>query len=234
MSTDGLFYRKDRPKSLDSYLKEQKKNPTRNFVIGNDAGDADSIISAICLAFLEGKTPIISISKDTFVYERPEVEMLLDLAGISNASANNLLFIEDLKMILGSSKDNEVRKLTLADHNAINDSLHKFLHMIEVVEIVDHHTDENLYTDTCSGTMRNIAFENGKALVASTTTLIAEMLLKRTSNPPVSLSTLLLGVILLDSVNLDESIGKVTPRDRDAVSNILTQTDWSNAHYLHT
>ncbi|KAK1742786.1 DHHA2 domain-containing protein [Skeletonema marinoi] len=157
--------------------------------------------------------------------------MLLDLAGISNASAN-LLFIEDLQMILDSSKDNEVRTLTLVDHNTINDSLHKFRHMIEVVEIVDHHTDENLYTDTCSGTMRNIAFENGKALVASTATLIAEMLLKRTSNPPVSLSTLLLGVILLDSVNLDESIGKVTPRDRDAVSNILTQTDWSNSSLL--
>ncbi len=139
-------------------MKERKKNPTRSLVIGNDAGDADSIISAICLAFIEGQTPIISISRDAFVYERPEVEMLLDLAGISNASAD-LLFIEDLKMIFDSSEDNEVWNLTLVDHNVINDSLHKFRHMIEVVEIVDHHTDENLYTDTCFGTQRSVAMK---------------------------------------------------------------------------
>ncbi len=208
-------------------MKERKKNPTRSFVIGNDAGDADSIISAICLAFIEGKTPIISISRDAFVFERPEVGALLDLAGISNASAD-LLFIEDLNMILDSSKDNEVWELTLVDHNIINESLYKFRRMFEVVEIVDHHADENMYTDTCFGAGRNVANENGRALVSSTTTLVAELLMKETRNPPVSLSTLLLGVILLDSVNLDESIGKVTSRDKDAITSILTRTAWSS------
>jgi exopolyphosphatase len=210
---------------------KQKNNPTRNFVIGNDAGDADSCISAICLAFIEGKTPIVSISRDTFLYERPEVEMLLDLAGIPNPTSN-LLFIEDLKLILDSSKDDEVRRLTLVDHNTINESLQNFRNILDVVEIVDHHTDEKLYTDTCAEKRRNIAFDNGKALVASTTTLVAEMLLEQTNNPPPSLSTLLLGVILLDSVNLDESIGKVTSRDRYAVSHLLSQTDWSSSGAL--
>jgi exopolyphosphatase len=216
--------------SLDFFLTEQKQNPTRDIVVGNDAGDADSIISAICLAFLEGKTPIVSVTRDTFVYERPEVESLLELAGISNASTK-LLFIEDLELILQDSNStvDGVRRLTLVDHNTINDNLHKFRHMLEVVEIVDHHTDEEQYLETCSGKQRNIAFHNGSALVASTTTLVAEMLLKRTNSPPPSLSTLLLGVILLDSVNLDESVGKVTFRDRDAVSRILSQTDWSNS-----
>ncbi len=177
---------------------------------------------------MEGKTPIISISRDAFVHERPEVGALLDLAGISNAS-DDLLFIEDLKMILERSKDNEVIwELTLVDHNVVNDSLHKFRRMFEVVEIVDHHTDENLYTDTCFGAQRNVAYENSRALVSSTTTLVAELLMKLKGNPPVSLSTLLLGVILLDSVNLDESIGKITPRDKDAITNILARTDWSS------
>lgn len=230
-STDGLFYLKEpstTAKSIDSFLKERKNNPTRSFVIGNDAGDADSIISAICLAFIEGKTPIVSISRDSLV-ERPEVEMLLDLAGVSNASAN-MLFIEDLKMILDSSKDSKDWELSLVDHNTINHSLHKFRHLFQVVEIVDHHTDEHLYTDTC--TRRNVAFANEQALVASTATLVAELLLKQTSTPPVSISTLLLGVILLDSVNLDESIGKVTPRDRDAVSKLLSLTDWNSNSLL--
>lgn len=210
---------------------QHKHNPTQSFVVGNDAGDADSIISAISLAFIEGKTPIVSISRDSFVDERPDVAMLIELAGISNAF-DKLLFIDDLKMMLDSSSDGNARRLTLVDHNTINSSIRKFRRMIEVVEIVDHHVDENLYTDTCSAKRRNIAFHDGIALVASTATLVTELLLNQTSNPPASLSTLLVGVILLDSVNLDESIGKVTQRDRDAVSHILSQTDWSSSSEL--
>ena len=220
---------------LDSFLVEQKQSPSRDLVIGNDAADADSIVSAICLAFIERKTPIVPISRETFVYERPEVESLLELAGISNASTK-LLYIEDLIDILqnsDSTEDDVRRRLTLVDHNTINDSLHKFRHMFDVVEIVDHHIDEKRYTETCSGKQRTIAFESGKALVASTTTLVAEeLLLDQTDTPLPSIATLLLGVILLDSVNLDESIGKVTYRDRDAVSHLLTETDWSKSALL--
>ena len=220
---------------LDSFLVEQKQHPSRDLVIGNDAADADSIVSAICLAFIEGKTPIVPITKDTFVYERPEVELLLELAGIVNASTK-LLYIEDLIDILqnsDSTEDDVRRRLTLVDHNTINDSLHKFRHMIDVVEIVDHHMDEKQYTETCRGKQRTIAFESGKALVASTTTLVAEeLLLDQIDTPLPSIATLLLGVILLDSHNLDESIGKVTYRDRDAVSRLLTETDWSKSALL--
>ena len=217
---------------LDSYLVERKQNPTRDIVIGNDAGDADSIISAICLAFVEGKTPIVPVTRDEFVYARPEVESLLQLAGISNASTK-LLFIEDLTFILQKSEntDDDVRRLTLVDHNTINDSLHKFRHMFDVVEIVDHHQDEKRYSDV-SGKQRNIAFKGGKALTASTTTLVAEIMLQQTDTPSPSMSTLLLGVILLDSFNLDESFGKVTSRDRDAVSRLLSHTDWSKSGLL--
>lgn len=227
-STDSLY-------DLDSFLVEQKQHPSHDIVIGNDAADADSIVSAICLAFIEGKTPIVPITKDTFVYERPEVELLLELAGIVNASTK-LLYIEDLIDILqnsDSTEDDVRRRLTLVDHNTINDSLHNFRHMFDVVEIVDHHIDEKRYTETCSGKQRTIAFESGKALVASTTTLVAEELLSDQSDAPLpSIATLLLGVILLDSHNLDESIGKVTYRDRDAVSNLLSLTDWSKSALL--
>lgn len=225
-TTDQSLY------DLGSFLVERKQNPSLDIVIGNDAADADSIVSAICLAFIEGKTPIIPITRDTFVYERPEVELLLELGSISNASTK-LLYIEDLVDILrnsDSTNDDARRRLTLVDHNTINDSLRNFRHMFDVVEIVDHHVDEKRYTETCSGKQRTIAFESGKALVASTTTLVAEeLLLDQTDTLLPSIATLLLGVILLDSHNLDESIGKVTYRDRDAVSRLLTQTDWSKS-----
>ena len=38
-----------------------------------------------------------------------------------------------------------------------------------------------------------------------------------------------MGVILLDSINLDESLGKVTVRDRDAVNDLVVHTFWSSA-----
>jgi len=87
--------------------------------------------------------------------------------------------------------------------------------------------------DTCSDPRdRTIAFDDDKqaAAVASSCTLVAERLRKvwRTdvdgdgddgimdmeSLPyPASLGTLVLGVILLDSVNLSPEAGKVTSRD---------------------
>jgi exopolyphosphatase len=44
---------------------------------------------------------------------------------------------------------------------------------------------------------------------------------------PPSLSILLLGVILLDSINGNEKAGKVTPRDVAAIQALQTRSDWS-------
>jgi len=98
-----------------------------------------------------------------------------------------------------------------------------------VLEIVDHHQDEGQYLDTCSGVVRNVAFADDHALVASTCTLVAERLKELWKPPyPASLGVLLLGVILLDSVNLSLEVGKVTQRDRDAVENLLENTNWQD------
>ena len=39
--------------SFGAFLENRKHHPTSHIVIGNDAGDADSIISAITLSFIE-------------------------------------------------------------------------------------------------------------------------------------------------------------------------------------
>ena len=205
-------------------------------MLGNDAGDADSIISAITLAHIESMhknnhmTPIISISKDAFTHERPDINLLLQLAGIEDPSSK-LLFIEDLIDILdsGAGHRQPINAITLVDHNTINMPLQKHEQDLTVAEIVDHHKDEGLYKDTCTGSRRNIAFDHDRAMVASTTTLVAEILRGYPPPYPTSLGILLLGVILLDSVNLDESVGKVTQRDRDAVDDLTLHTDWSQA-----
>lgn len=218
-------------RSLRSFLMERKADPTDHFVVGNDAGDPDSIVSAVTLAYVRSMTssdrttPIVSISKDTLAYARPDVNLLLQLAGIDPA---DLLYIEDLQEMLGSSakQASPRRSMTLVDHNTLNPSLKRFRDDLVVTDIVDHHKDKMQFEDTCSGKRRDVAFGDGP-LVASTATLVAERLQEVPPPYPLSVGLLLLGAILLDSENLDESIGKVTQRDRDAVKDLLSNTDWS-------
>ena len=201
--------------------------PNSHFVIGNKAGDADSIVSAITLAYVESiggetrKTPIVSIPRGDLETQRPETSFLLKLAGVST---KHLLFVDD-ELIKNDAYGVNV---TLVDHNLLEESLQA--KNWTVLEIVDHHQDERQYLDTCSGAARTIAFSNDQALVASANTLVAERLkeLWKVPSYPASLGVLLLGVILLDSVNLSPQVGKVTQRDRDAVQNLLDNTRWQD------
>jgi inorganic pyrophosphatase/exopolyphosphatase len=89
-----------------------------------------------------------------------------------------------------------------------------------------------------TGSRRNIAFDEstGQALVASTCTLVVEEWVEsRRENHfemlPAPLSILLLGTILLDSVNQNPQAGKVTDRDRAAIQSLLAWTDWYQLSY---
>lgn len=131
----------------------------------------------------------------SLAHERPDINLLLQLASIRDSSGM-LLFIEDLSDMLGGIiKDaGQSRAITLVDHNTINKSLRNYKQELTVTEIVDHHNDEGLFMDTCSGNHRTIAFEHDRALVASTTTLVAEILRRYYPSPyPSSLAILLLG-----------------------------------------
>jgi exopolyphosphatase len=133
--------------------------------------------------------------------------------------------------------------VTLVDHNQLV-ALVSYNNNWKVETILDHHVDEGAHQDTCLE--RNIAFDptSSQALVASTCTLIVEQwqqyfLSSSTTSPttstttnclpamPPTLAILLLGVILLDSINLLSSAGKATPRDEKAVHFLMETTDWS-------
>jgi len=76
-----------------------------------------------------------------------------------------------------------------------------------------------------STTTSTSSIAGGRALVASTCTLVAERYLSLSSSSSSPLTTpialLLLGVILLDSVCLDGRAGKVTPRDEVAARALM-------------
>jgi exopolyphosphatase len=135
--------------------------------------------------------------------------------------------------------------VTLVDHNQLV-ALVSCNNNWNVETILDHHVDEGAHHDTCIE--RNIAFDpsSSQALVASTCTLIVErwqqhFLSSSTTGTttttttttnclspmPPTLAILLLGVILLDSINLLSSAGKATPRDEKAVHFLMETTDWS-------
>jgi inorganic pyrophosphatase/exopolyphosphatase len=87
----------DTCQSLADFLKVRKTDPSssKHYVLGNEAGDADSIISAIALAYIDSiqpdvtivaKTPLISIPRADLATQRPETALLVDLAGYRTPS----------------------------------------------------------------------------------------------------------------------------------------------------
>ncbi|CAJ1966076.1 unnamed protein product [Cylindrotheca closterium] len=206
--------------------------------LGNPAGDADSIISAIAFAYINTvlflsascsseedssmtksttTIPIVSIPHESLTTQRPETRYILQQ--LAKIDLNDLIAIDSLHLPTSAS-------VSLVDHNSLTI---KNKPDWTVVSILDHHIDEGQHMDSCSAPeQRNVAFDSktSSALVASTCTLVVERFPVSDKFPP-TLAVLLLGVILLDSVNLSPKAGKVTPRDESAVQTLLDRTTWS-------
>eukprot|EP00242_Pyramimonas_sp_CCMP2087_P010172 CAMPEP_0198207718 /NCGR_PEP_ID=MMETSP1445-20131203/11151_1 /TAXON_ID=36898 /ORGANISM="Pyramimonas sp., Strain CCMP2087" /LENGTH=393 /DNA_ID=CAMNT_0043880855 /DNA_START=243 /DNA_END=1424 /DNA_ORIENTATION=+ len=179
-------------------------------VMGNEAADLDSCVSAITYAFLldrEGGAtsppvvPLINIPRGDFVL-RPDAVTLLTS---SRLEASALLFEEevDLSALKHASR---LAQLVLVDHNRIASRQEQYLP--HVVEIVDHHVDEKMYPETAKTHI---------ALVGSCCTLVAKAFQKRYPQALASptLRRLLKAGILLDSGYLDRSKGRTTDLDEE-------------------
>lgn len=248
--------------SLAEFLKQRKASPTRHLVIGNAAGDADSILSALCWAYVvsvakkkkdtttknshkdnddQDATPIVSIPRRDLLTQRPETLFLLKLANI--VPDDCCIHVDDV-MISNNDDDNDNddkkdsvlqgATVTLVDHNRLASTIFDHLNWT-VTGILDHHYDEGLYMDTTTsattGGIREIAFQENQATVASTTTLVTEHWAAAactSSSLSSDVAILLLGTILLDSVNMQPSADKGTPRDQAAIDVLLSKTDWQD------
>mmetsp|Transcript_30185 Transcript_30185/g.44898 ORF Transcript_30185/g.44898 Transcript_30185/m.44898 type:complete len:489 (-) Transcript_30185:100-1566(-) len=237
---------------LQHYSSSSSPTPQKkryNIIMGNEAGDADSIISSLAYSYVKSlddnddetliQQPIVCIPKDDLPLRR-ETTLLLDLCGIPYRRSDDLLFINDesIETLLShghgdNEEKNHILQLTLMDHNRIKSSLNHL--SSNVVEIVDHHQDEGYHqeTMTTTTTSREIAFENGKATVGSTCTLVAERLFHSLEKKDeividYSLGLALLGVILIDTMNMNPNAGKGTKRDEAMIHSLLKYTDWSN------
>ena len=185
-------------------------------VMGNEAADLDSMGSAVIYAYYKAMSapaddtrvyiPMINIPRDDFKL-RTEAAFLFSHAGIET---DWLLFAEDID--LGVLNQAGKLELVLVDHNKLASNQG---HLEQtVVEILDHHKDEQLY----AGASKTIT------PVGSAATLVAEALLQRPEVLEEGSAVLLLGTILLDTVNLDPEAQRATDQDRNVVDALLNLT----------
>lgn len=224
-------------KTINHYLTEEIPQILRNLrsttkpihlVIGNEASDADSMISALIYAYFQSilhpetvYIPLTSLHRADFSF-RNEVQILLTAS--SGLSIQQLISIDDLP----SMPMKQQTSMTLVDHNVLcsrdQELLREKGYDVTIEAIIDHHEDQLQYVDSIPSSNRHIAFDSKhrKALIASTCSLIVELCFQPALQSYWSkeIAHMLIGVILLDSVNCDEKAGKVTSRDLQAIQNL--------------
>ncbi|RLV63220.1 hypothetical protein DV515_00018492, partial [Chloebia gouldiae] len=195
--------------ALQDHARQQREI---HVVMGNEACDLDSAVSALALAYFLAQTspapkaafvPVLNIPRADFAL-RTETTFLLRDRGIPAAS---LVFRDEID--LGGLHHAGLLSLTLVDHHVLPGSADAALEEA-VVEVVDHRPLERDRVAPCRVTVEP---------VGSCATLVTERILQ---GPPgvldATTAALLHATILLDSINLSPAAGKVTPRDVACVS----------------
>ena len=204
---------------MTSFLKGLKNNFSEQkpvtIVMGNEAADLDSMASAVTYAWYlyltdpsQNPFPLINIPRADFKL-RTEAVFLFEEAGVN---IDHLLFVEDVDLDILKASGN--LKLILVDHNKLASSQTGLETVI--TGILDHHADEESYPPAAVTNIRP---------VGSAATIVAEYFLKdQNDSIKGSAGILLLGTILLDTVNLDPEAGRVTDDDSKAVKKIIDIT----------
>ncbi|MCP3877139.1 MAG: hypothetical protein GY701_01910 [Sulfitobacter sp.] len=215
---------------LNIYLEQARVNANGAhagaIAIGNEAADLDSMVSAILYGQLATAfrapaappvLPVVNCPRVDFTL-RTEAVYLFATLGVD---VDALLFIDevDLEALHRAGR----LRFTLVDHNILSADQEKYADAVEA--IIDHHPDGGLY-----GQAKPRRIEP----VGSAATLVAEaMLSDRPALIDAGSATLLLGTILLDTVNLDPAANRVTAKDQ-AIAARLSEIAGSDADGLFT
>ncbi|KAJ3114261.1 Exopolyphosphatase [Phlyctochytrium bullatum] len=201
--------------------------PKLTLVIGNEAADLDSIVSAISYAFLKHCThqpakpdehrefvPVIHVPrKDLALRTDCTYAFSRSFPGVDVASSH-FNFIDELDLdALNASND---LRLILTDHNRLAPSLSKYSDRVD--GILDHHKDEQLHLNASPRVIEP---------VGSATSLIALEWQKSnhlTESLDSSLAVLMLAPILLDTINLEQKFGRCTDKDVEASKFLLLKS----------
>ncbi|XP_062254327.1 exopolyphosphatase PRUNE1 [Platichthys flesus] len=188
----------------------EQPGPGFHVVLGNEACDVDSVVSALAYAYFLSKTlpsemlalPVMNIRQSELLL-RSDVVFLLRQTGLS---PDVLMFRDQLDLRV-LHRDGRLR-LTLVDHNVLPSSDSDLEGA--VVEVIDHHLLEREPSASCPVVVET---------VGSCATLITERIVKKA--PQIldqQLAQLLYAAVVLDCVNMAPAAGKVTPKDSQYAS----------------
>lgn len=192
-------------RSCRDVLKSCSRNsPGLHVVMGNEACDMDSMVSALTFAYFLSKSldckripvPVLNIPRAEFPLRSDSIFLLRE----SGLSQDYLLFRDEVD--LHGLHKNKQLTLTLVDHNVLPSADSELEDA--VVEVIDHHLLQRP-SSSCPITVEP---------VGSCTTLVTERIAQK--SPAVldqQVAQLLYGTIILDCVNMAPEAGKVTPKD---------------------
>ncbi|KAG0046192.1 Exopolyphosphatase [Gryganskiella cystojenkinii] len=170
----------------------------------------------------------------------------------NNISPDNVFFRDDLST-LEALKAKDQLSLFLVDHNKIMGTMSTLEGgSTKVVGVIDHHVDENLYRDTansrrievvgsCSSLITDVFF---KEAIKTKDSMEEETVdnypdeddLTKKKKVPTWLpqvSRLLLGPILIDTMNLNPEMHKVKPLDSAMAKLLLPYTGWKSQDEIY-
>ncbi|XP_051576841.1 exopolyphosphatase PRUNE1-like isoform X2 [Myxocyprinus asiaticus] len=182
-----------------------KNSPGLHVVMGNEACDMDSMVSALTFAYFLSKTldskrvpvPVLNIPRAEFPLHSDSIFLLRE----TGLSQDHLLFRDEVDL-RGLHKAKQLT-LTLVDHNVLPSADSELEEA--VVEVIDHHLLQRTPSPSCPVTVET---------VGSCATLVTERIAQKA--PGVfdqQVAQLLYGTIILDCVNMAPEAGKVTPKD---------------------
>ncbi|KAF7790598.1 hypothetical protein EIP86_001554 [Pleurotus ostreatoroseus] len=196
------------------YLTAVRDGSAKEWVVamGNEAGDLDSMASAIAWAWYAStvqKTPTVPLIQTPHadLHLRAENLHALSLAGF-NSTKPDLLCIDDL-----SPPPLPSHRFALVDHNRLHPTFASADPEAHVVAVLDHHADEGCHLDAAP---RIVVVPTGSAA-----SLVANALRDGCAaagvDLPRELATLLLCAILVDTGGLKEG-GKAEAADHEAAA----------------
>ncbi|KAJ7248600.1 hypothetical protein B0H12DRAFT_1203065 [Mycena haematopus] len=209
--------------SKGKYLADIRATPSKGaewtVVMGNEAGDLDSVASSIAYAWVQSEiqkkpcVPLIQIAQDDLNL-RAENMYALKLAGVSNPQLQ-LLSITDLEGV----KPFPSNTFALVDHNRLGNLFSVDNPNTRVIAVIDHHEDEHFYAD--SADPRKVAPAGSCASHVAT-------LYPKEAEIPRELATLLLSAILIDTGGLVPG-GKALQVDHEAASYLIPRSTLSDS-----
>lgn len=149
--------------------------------VGNDAGDLDSIVSAIAYADWMTATlpeggpsvvPTVPFVRADFALRR-DAQLLFHHCGFTlddKGAPASLLYLDDLERAAGAWRYGDSLGVALTDHNSISAAAAAILGE-RVVAIVDHHNDERRHLTDEASSMRRQAPEGDTVNEAAATAL---------------------------------------------------------------